>query len=101
MREEVEKILNIPLSPSLPKDRLIWRCTKNGEFFVKSAYHLRLDIQAGMNPSGSTMTADNEVWKVCWNSNVLLVVKMFIWCACHNLLPTRMNLCRRGVCEEA
>jgi hypothetical protein len=101
MREEMEIILNIPISPSLPKDRLIWRCTKNGEFSVRSAYHLGLDIQAGMSPSSSSKKDDNEVWKVCWSSNVPPAVKMFVWRACHNLLPTKTNLHRKGVCVEA
>lgn len=33
--EEANAITNIPLSPLLPKDRLIWRCTKKGEFSVR------------------------------------------------------------------
>ena len=99
-KEEVETILNIPLSPLLLIDRLIWRCTKNGEFSMRSAYHLGLDIRMEANPSSSTKTDDNEVWKVCWNSNVPFAVKTFIWRACHNLLLTKINLCRRGLCEE-
>jgi hypothetical protein len=97
----METILNIPISPSLPKDRLIWRCTKNGEFSVRSAYHLGLDIQAGMSPSSSSKKEDNEVWKVCWSGSVPPAIKMFVWRACHNLLPTKTNLCQRGVCVEA
>jgi hypothetical protein len=53
------------------------------------------------NPSSSSKMGDNEVWKVCWNSNVPPAVKTFTWRACHNLLPTRVNLRRRGVCAEA
>jgi ribosomal protein L37AE/L43A len=101
LEEEREIILNIPLSPLLPKDKLIWRCTKNGDFSVRSAYHLGLDTQMAANPSSSMKSDDNEVWKVCWNSNVPHVVKTFIWLACYNLLPTKVNLCRRGVYEEA
>jgi hypothetical protein len=101
LEEERAIILNIPLSPLLPRDKLIWRCTKKGEFSVRSAYHLGLDIQTAAKPSSSMKSDENEVWKVCWNSNVPPVVKTFIWRACHNLLPTRVNLRRRGVCEEA
>jgi hypothetical protein len=38
--EDVAAILSMPLSPLLPLDRLLWRCTKNGVFTVRSAYHL-------------------------------------------------------------
>ena len=37
---------------------------------------------------------------MCWQLNVPSVVKMFIWRACHNSLPTKMNLYRRGVCDN-
>ena len=46
LQADVISILNIPLSPFLRKDRLIWRCMKNGEFSMKSAYHLRLECSS-------------------------------------------------------
>lgn len=39
-------IQNIPLSPLLPRDKLIWRCSSNGLFSVRSAYHLAVERQA-------------------------------------------------------
>jgi hypothetical protein len=39
-------IKNIPLSPFLPRDRLIWRGANNGVFTVRSAYHMEVDIQS-------------------------------------------------------
>ena len=35
---EAETILSIPLSISMPLDRLVWSATSNGKFTVKSAY---------------------------------------------------------------
>ena len=32
--------------------------------------------------------------------NVPNVVKMYIWRASHNLLPTKANLLRRGICKD-
>lgn len=37
-------IKNIPLCHSLPPDKIIWNCTLNGVFSVKSAYHMALDL---------------------------------------------------------
>ena len=37
---EVETILTIPLSFSLPDDKIIWVGNRRGEFSVKSAYHI-------------------------------------------------------------
>lgn len=42
--EEARAISNIPLSHLQPLDKLIWRCTANGQFFVRSAYHMEMDI---------------------------------------------------------
>ena len=39
----------------------------------------------------------DDLWKQCWSLNVPNAVKMYLWKACHNLLPTKANLFRRGV----
>jgi hypothetical protein len=44
--EEAAVIQAIPLSPLRPKDKLIWRCTANGEFSVRNAYHLAVERQS-------------------------------------------------------
>jgi hypothetical protein len=64
-KEEAEAILNIPLSPFLPKDQSIWRCTKNRDFSVQSAYHLGLEVWDKQNPSSSVKMKANEIWKMC------------------------------------
>jgi hypothetical protein len=99
--EEASVIINIPLSPFLLRDRLIWRCTKNGEFTVRSAYHLGMERQARQNPGCSASKNEGEVWKTCWKLRVPNAAKMFLWRACHNLLPTKVNLFKRGVCESS
>jgi hypothetical protein len=48
--------------------------------------------------SGGNKTGD--LWKACWSLKVPNAVKMFVWRACHNLLPTKANLFRKGVCED-
>jgi hypothetical protein len=98
--EEASTILNIPLSPFQPKDRLIWRCTKNGEFTVKNAYHLGMEMRDREKAGSSGGNKKGDLWKACWSLKVPNAVKMFVWRACHNLLPTRANLFRKGVCED-
>ena len=41
---EVDSILRIPLSYSMPKDKLIWLGNKRGEFTGKSAYHIAFNL---------------------------------------------------------
>jgi hypothetical protein len=98
--DEAATITNIPLSPFQPKDRLIWRCTKNGEFSVKSAYHLGMSMRAMEKAGSSGSNKTGDLWKTCWSLNVPYAVKMYVWRACHNLLPTKVNLFKRGVCED-
>ncbi|XP_041023932.1 uncharacterized mitochondrial protein AtMg00310-like [Juglans microcarpa x Juglans regia] len=43
-KEDADTIVQIPLSHYTRSDQLIWRCTKNGMFNVKSAYYLQGDI---------------------------------------------------------
>jgi hypothetical protein len=57
--EEAKAIFNIPLSPFQPMDRLIWRCTTNGEFFVCSACHLAMKNIA-LKHSGGSGPARNQ-----------------------------------------
>jgi hypothetical protein len=98
---DVEAILSIPLSPFLHRDRLIWRCTRNGVFTVKSAYHLGMTMKGQLLPECSEKKDPANIWKICWNLNVPNAVKMFLWRASHNSLPTKTNLFRRGVCDNS
>ena len=41
---EVEVILEMPLSPRMPEDSLIWAWSKNGEFTMRSAYKVALKV---------------------------------------------------------
>jgi hypothetical protein len=44
--EEAKVIAAIPLSTTLPSDRIVWQGTKNGVFSVRSVYHLGMEINA-------------------------------------------------------
>jgi len=35
-----------------------------------------------------------------WSMDVSNPVKMFIWRACHNVLPTRLNLLKRKIIDD-
>lgn len=47
---------------------------------------------------GCSMDSNGDlVWKAIWSLNTPPVVKMFLWRACSNILPTRENLLRLGI----
>jgi hypothetical protein len=99
-KEEAEAILNIPLSPNLPQDRVIWIGSKSGLFSVKSAYFIGRSLKEEARGQCSYVGNLPDIWKDLWNLKVPGKVKMFAWRACQNLLPTRENLCRRRVIQD-
>lgn len=46
----------------------------------------------------ATSSIISKEWKKIWNIVAIPQVRVFIWKACTNNLPTKSNLCRRG-CE--
>lgn len=47
--DDANAILSIPLSPRLPKDRLVWGFTSKGEFSVRSAYKVIMASYPSLN----------------------------------------------------
>jgi hypothetical protein len=99
--DEARVIVGIPLSSSLPPNRMVWRGTTNGSFTVKSAYHLGKEIQALEEGQCSHVEEGVDVWKAIWALQVLNSVKLFMWRARHNLLPTKINLVQKKVVDDS
>jgi hypothetical protein len=99
MEEEAQVISSIPLNPLKSEDKLIWRCSANGDFSVRSAYHLGMELQESKGGQCSYTGKEEDFWKVVWALEIPNVAKLFIWRACNELLPTRVNLVRRKVIE--
>jgi hypothetical protein len=98
--EEAEIIGNIPVSKYKQKDKLIWLATTNGEFSVRSAYHLEKEIQDRKNGESSNQARYQAIWKRIWGLKVPNATKVFLWRACHNILSTKENLKKRKVVED-
>jgi hypothetical protein len=71
----------------------------NGVFTVRSAYHLGKKIQDNMAAQISISHEDQDVWKPLWTLIVPNAVKNFAWRACHEALPTRVNLRKIKIVE--
>jgi hypothetical protein len=98
--EEAQLITSIPLCSTFPPDRLVWQGTSNSVFSVRSAYHLAKEIQQRTFGECSHPADNGGVWKILWSLKVPNSVKVFLWRACHNLLPTKGNLFTRKVVDN-
>lgn len=94
--DELERIKAIPLSTTDRPDRRLWRFSKHGFFTVKSAYHTAVAKLSRLHEDRATTSNIATQWQKLWRIEVIPRVRMFLWRACVNVLPTRANLNRRG-----
>ncbi|KAK4384943.1 putative mitochondrial protein [Sesamum angolense] len=91
--EDRDLILQTPLSLVGSVDLLVWHYSKNGIFSVRSAYHLALSMSVKASSSGTGWPL--QLWHKVWQAPAPNKVKLFIWRAIRNILPTASNLQRR------
>ena len=98
---EVELIKSIPLSATLPADKIVWAETTNGNFTVRSAYKLQVSL---FKYTTYETTSDGSLlrkfWKKIWSLPIPNKVQHFCWRACRDALPTKVKLRRRNVITE-
>ena len=94
----MEIIKQIPLSIRSPRDKLIWTGTSNGKFSVRSAYHILLgEANSSSGSSSSGRSSDRHLWSNIWSSQVQPKIRLFMWRACLDILPTRTKLFDKGL----
>lgn len=91
---EVQRILSIPLSMKNRTNRWMWRCTPHGLFTVKTTYKLVVNKFSRMHDNRPMPSVDRNEWKRLWKKDVIPRVKLVMWKACQNALPTRSNMAR-------
>ena len=81
----------------------MWLHSKDGEYIVKSGYHIARGLlarqEAGMEEC-SREVYGSLVWTHLWKLHIPNKIKVFRWRACQNVLPTRENLTRRRVIKD-
>nr|POF03540.1 putative ribonuclease h protein [Quercus suber] len=103
---DASAILSIPLSLTLPDDRLIWASTSSGLFYVSSAYRVTRTFMGGTQLVESSCSQHlASFWRSIWKLPMPNKIKAFAWRACRNILPTKANLHSRkvipdNICEE-
>jgi hypothetical protein len=80
---------------------MVWAGSKQGDFSVRSAYHFAKSLLESSKGSSSSTGTTTQIWKDIWWVQGPRVLNSFLWKACANVLPTKENLYRRGVIEDA
>ncbi|CAL2232092.1 unnamed protein product [Prunus armeniaca] len=102
--EEVRCIRNIPLSFRDPPDALIWHFERGGQYTVRTGHEVARRVllqqdEDDTTTNGGPIVAFDHVWKKIWKVRVPPKVRIFIWRALLNILPTKDNLGHRGISE--
>ncbi|KAH9668523.1 reverse transcriptase domain-containing protein [Citrus sinensis] len=96
--EDTEAMLKISLPPSHKEDSLLWHFDKKGEYTVKSGYQVALKLKFPNQASSSASSPQR--WNNLWSLNLLEKIKIFMWRASKNLLPTAENLWKRKCLQD-
>nr|POE54017.1 lectin 1 [Quercus suber] len=98
---EAERIQAIPLCWTDQKDCLIWPACCSGEYSVKTGYKLLCEEVDSSAASSSDGSEQSLFWKRIWRLRVPNKIKLFLWRVCSNALPTKENLKRRKILDDA
>ena len=98
---EVTRIKAIPLSWTEQKDRLIWLDSHDGEYSVKAGYQMLCKEANSSAASSLDSSHKSAFWKRLWKLHVSNKIKFFLWRVCSNALPTKDNLKKRKILEDA
>ncbi|KAF5444913.1 hypothetical protein F2P56_034005 [Juglans regia] len=99
-REEAALICTLPVSRMSLVDKLFWGPAKNGLFSVKSAYYVAMELKRQLGGEPSAEKGSDMVWKNMWKLNIPNYIKVFLWRALTNCLPTKDNLLRRKLVDS-
>ncbi|KAK2645797.1 hypothetical protein Ddye_020992 [Dipteronia dyeriana] len=93
--EEADAILSLPSSRSVIQDSLLWHFDKSGNYSVQSGY--KLALAKDLNPSCSGLNSSVSWWKFLWHLRLPSKIKIFLWKACNDWIPTYVNLVAHGM----
>ncbi|KAK3210788.1 hypothetical protein Dsin_015494 [Dipteronia sinensis] len=97
--DDVNAILSIPLGRGRARDSLQWHFDQKGSYSVKSGYWVGVSLSSVSGPSNSSSFSDASIawWKSLWKLQIPSKIKVFVWKACHNMLPSFEVLARRKI----
>lgn len=92
---DVETITHIPLPPHPCPDQVYWFYDKRGVYTAKREYQLALRLNHYQGPS--TLSSSQVWWKFIWSLFIPPKMRIFLWWALLDILPTSCNLFKRQV----
>lgn len=78
-------------------DTLVWPFSSDGVYSVWSAYRLLVELNKQHMPSPSSLELGKGLWKGICRLGVPQKIKHFLWRVVREVLPTKINLCKRQV----
>ncbi|XP_074300392.1 uncharacterized protein LOC141631653 [Silene latifolia] len=92
----IERIINIQVSPNIPCDAWYWVAEKDGLYSVRSAYRRLAGEKEAVKVGGaSDWEKEKWLWNRLWQIPVWPRVKLFFWQLCSEALATRANIAAR------
>ena len=98
---KADRVKSIPLCWTVQDDCLIWPAGGNGEYSVKSGYKILCEDKDSGAASSSDRSEQDLFWKRIWRLCLPNKIKLFLWQVCSNALPTKENLKRSNVLDDA
>ena len=98
---EAKLIKSLPLSSIPQPDTMVWRLEKSGCYSVKSGYKFLCELLSHDPIRSQTLDSGKSFWKSIWKMKVPGKIKHFLWKACTNSLPSKENLLKRKIIQEA
>lgn len=96
--EDVEKILQIKLSPHAQMDLIGWHYNENGVYSVKSGCWLSTDMTSAVDIQ--PIPGNNNIKFKVWKSKAPPKLKHFLWKLISKGLATGRNLKRRHMVQD-
>ncbi|KAL5560804.1 hypothetical protein UlMin_037015 [Ulmus minor] len=95
--DEAEAILSFPLPRRKLPDSFLWHYDKSGHYTVCSKYWLATKRKSV--PSSST-SFHTSWWKKFWRLRIPPKIRIFLWKAYYNWIPSLVNLAKHGTLES-
>lgn len=92
---EAEAIFDIPLSRRGCADLTYWNGCKNEKYYVKLCY--MRETKCLDPPPFQSLQPNHSWWKTLWNLNIPLKIRIFLWRASKDFIPTIVNLSNHHV----